>query len=756
MRLLNTGTLQLSEFYDGQVPRYAILSHTWADGEVLFHDVAEGPSPKAGWAKVQGACRLARDRGHAWIWIDTCCIDKSSSSELSEAINSMFRWYRDADVCLAYLADVSCPGPGTPEPAAARAPLAGSRWFTRGWTLQELLAPAALDFYSAEWRLIGSRQVLARAIAAATGIDPAYLGSDGALRLARASVAERMSWASRRRTTRAEDLAYCLLGLFDVNMPLIYGEGPKAFRRLQEAIIRDTDDQSIFAWGDVVAADEGSPAASLLPDRPPRPLLAESPAGFRNSGGVVPVWNPDPDPAAAAAARVRIEHSGVTLVTPLLRETPSKWMGPRPPAVFLAPLLCRRRGDPFNTLALCLRSATHSSPERVSDAASPSAAAASYYRVSDALLTNAKTAWAAKRLCPAFIYFDAARARRAAGDDDDDISPRSGCAIRTLPMGYRASVAYSLAWGRPADATAVLPLTERLAQSYGLTCPIVVPLERQGGRGRGAEGGGGALALVLQYQYQSLDGDGGGRVRFLLDKYWMLGRVVVVPAGSGVEEVAAVARAEAEAWPAEYVRRISSARRNVDVDADGGSAAAAAAAAAEPAAFRESRLETFTRFRVGVSQEAGTYGDLLLVDVEDWEGPSASRESKRRKPWVSSSERIFSMSSEFLFLLASRAMTPSAIKVVESFAPGVALLVEAAVDSLGVNDPAKEDRQLIGIFSSGLCKIAKEWFDAQKKDDQRLRSTIKKLLEERFPESENTRENAKAVREAMLFAPTTG
>ncbi|KAK1594643.1 heterokaryon incompatibility protein, partial [Colletotrichum navitas] len=397
MRLLNTATLQLSEFYDGQVPRYAILSHTWADDEVLFDDIEGGPSPKAGWAKVQSACRLARGQDHAWMWIDTCCIDKSSSSELSEAINSMFRWYRDADVCFAYLADAPCAGPGTPECAAA---LAGSRWFTRGWTLQELLAPAALDFYSSDWRRIGSRPILARVIGSVTGIDPAYLDGDGgALRLAQASVAERMSWASRRQTTRAEDLAYCLLGIFDVNMPLIYGEGPKAFRRLQEAVIRDTDDQSIFAWGDVIVEGGDAAAAAALSDRRPRPLLAESPAGFRNSGDVVPVWNP-----AAAAARVRIEHSGVTVITPLLRETPSKWVVRGRPAVFLAPLLCRRRGDPFNTLALCLRSATPS--DRASDAAS-----SSYYRVSDALLTYAKTAWTGEKLRSAFVYFDAARVR---------------------------------------------------------------------------------------------------------------------------------------------------------------------------------------------------------------------------------------------------------------------------------------------------------------------------------------------------------
>ncbi|OHW99976.1 het domain-containing protein [Colletotrichum incanum] len=579
MRLLDTSTLQLSEFYEGRAPAYAILSHTWADGEVLFQDLEGGPSTNAGWTKVQSACCLARGQGYAWIWIDTCCIDKSSSSELSEAINSMFKWYRDAKICFAYLADVPYAEPGTSECAGA---LADSRWFTRGWTLQELLAPAVLDFYSSDWRRIDSRSVLGGVIGEITGIDATYL-LDGKLRLAEASVAERMSWASRRRTTRVEDLAYCLLGIFDVNMPLIYGEGMKAFKRLQETIIRENDDQSVFAWGDII---EGN---ALVPNLNPQPLLAESPTDFKNSGDVIPIWNP------ALETRIRIEHSGVTIITPLLREMPSTWIREYS-SIFLAPLLCRRRNNPFNTIALCLRSTMP-----LNRTLNPNPEGLSYYRVSGSLLTYQKTAWKSEKLCSAFVYFDAARRRHVV----DGLDSHSGCAIRTLPRGYRTGPIYSQAWGHVKEMT-VFPLTERLVQSYGLTSPIVVRLE---GPGRGD------LALVLQYQHQSLDSDAQGRVRFSQALYWMLNRVVAVPPGSTIEDVAAVVRAESEEWPADYVRQISGAKKYTD---------AGSLLFADP--FAWSRLETFTRFRVGVSQEAAVHGDLLLVDVEDLQGENVSLE----------------------------------------------------------------------------------------------------------------------------------
>jgi hypothetical protein len=169
----------------------------------------------------------------------SCCIDKTSSAELSEAINSMFRWYSRSKVCYAYLTDVSYDGFDDSLPK--------SRWFTRGWTLQELLAPSSVVFYSAEWTRIGDSEVLISVLRNVTRIDEGILSRTKSLDWV--SVAEKMSWAATRETTRVEDMAYCLLGIFDINMPLLYGEGGRAFQRLQEEILRNSQDQSLFAWG---------------------------------------------------------------------------------------------------------------------------------------------------------------------------------------------------------------------------------------------------------------------------------------------------------------------------------------------------------------------------------------------------------------------------------------------------------------------------------------------------------------------------
>jgi hypothetical protein len=164
-----------------------------------------------------------------------CCIDKTSTAELSEAINSMFRWYRESKICYAYLSDVS---------DASR--FTESRWFTRGWTLQELVAPYNICFYDVKWYLIGTKLSLQAAISERTRIAEKVLATG---EFDYISIAQRFSWAADRETTRTEDLAYCLLGMFNVNMPLLYGEGEKAFRRIQEEIMKISDDQSLFAWG---------------------------------------------------------------------------------------------------------------------------------------------------------------------------------------------------------------------------------------------------------------------------------------------------------------------------------------------------------------------------------------------------------------------------------------------------------------------------------------------------------------------------
>ncbi|RYP50462.1 hypothetical protein DL769_010947 [Monosporascus sp. CRB-8-3] len=245
MRLLNVETLQFEEFIGEvgvDIPLYAILSHTWGEEEVSFADhVSRQSWSRKGYEKICGCCRLAKSEGFQYAWIDTCCIDKSSSAELSEAINSMFTWYHDAAVCYVYLNDVEA----SEDPTALDSSFSRSRWFTRGWTLQELLAPAEVVFLGSNWVEIGTKKSLCASVSRITRISQKVL-EDGSW--ATNSIAEKMSWASGRRTTRVEDEAYCLMGLFNVNMPLLYGEGREAFLRLQQEIIKRSDDQSIFAW----------------------------------------------------------------------------------------------------------------------------------------------------------------------------------------------------------------------------------------------------------------------------------------------------------------------------------------------------------------------------------------------------------------------------------------------------------------------------------------------------------------------------
>ncbi|TFK91080.1 HET-domain-containing protein, partial [Polyporus arcularius HHB13444] len=193
--------------------------------------------------KIRRACAVARAHGYRYIWVDSCCIDKTSSAELSEAINSMFAWYRNASVCYAFLADVR----SNQNPRAHRSDFRQTRWFTRGWTLQELVAPEAIVFLSQDWQVIGTKSSLASLISLITTIPTSVLLCTVPLR--DFSVARRMSWASNRRTTRVEDEAYSLLGIFDINMSTLYGEGRRAFTRLQEKILKRIPDQTLLAWG---------------------------------------------------------------------------------------------------------------------------------------------------------------------------------------------------------------------------------------------------------------------------------------------------------------------------------------------------------------------------------------------------------------------------------------------------------------------------------------------------------------------------
>lgn len=249
MRLINCKTLTLETYEHSEAPPYAILSHTWGDDEVLFQDflLPEVREAEHGWRKIELTCRQAAADGLSHAWVDSCCINKESSSELSESINSMFRWYAHSTHCYVFLTDYHLP----PSPSAPR-DITSSKWFTRGWTLQELIAPPRLSFFDADWKFVGTKRDLGADIASCTRINLNLLTAttieDIRIGLDECTVAMRMSWAARRKTKRPEDLAYCLLGIFDLSMPMLYGEGERAFTRLQEMIIQETNDMSIFAW----------------------------------------------------------------------------------------------------------------------------------------------------------------------------------------------------------------------------------------------------------------------------------------------------------------------------------------------------------------------------------------------------------------------------------------------------------------------------------------------------------------------------
>ncbi|KAF2167690.1 hypothetical protein M409DRAFT_65820 [Zasmidium cellare ATCC 36951] len=266
MRLLNTSTLEFRSFADNDRPPYAIASHRWRADESTFKDFQQKRNVlTAGHTKVLGFCQLV-DRMNTragpsralndlglrhrcdWLWIDSCCINKEDGAELSESINSMFRWYGDAAVCYAYLADVQ---PNQKFRASAL-DLARSEWFKRGWTLQELIAPRTVVFLANDWDILGhkcaySEQVcgkvcrgygdrLNKLLAQITGIPIDVIGMPSISHLRNISVEQKMSWTERRSTTRIEDQAYCLLGLLDVFISPIYGEGEYAWTRLMQQL----------------------------------------------------------------------------------------------------------------------------------------------------------------------------------------------------------------------------------------------------------------------------------------------------------------------------------------------------------------------------------------------------------------------------------------------------------------------------------------------------------------------------------------
>ncbi|KAK3070151.1 hypothetical protein LTR53_010959 [Teratosphaeriaceae sp. CCFEE 6253] len=336
MWLINTTTLGLEYKLNVErdEPPYAILSHTWTDDEVDHRDFVNTPEraqQRAGYAKIVMTCRQARKdvlssrRLVAWIMAD-------NGADQDQAINSMYRWYENAVICYVYLADM--PDHGTEcdleaeehdellrqrlahydldyvdckdgNPSFENGPLQGfrrSRWFNRGWTLQELIAPSKLTFYGTTWNLLGSRAQLAGLLSSITSIDAKVLlhaGSPRRVPPSQFAVSVRLSWAAGRCTSRPEDRAYSLLGLFGINMPLLYGEGKKAFVRLQEEIIRSSNDLSIFAWQSV---DE-----ALAIEK--HQLLAPSPDSFDDALSRKFVK----EPRAQEAARYALTNRGLEI-----------------------------------------------------------------------------------------------------------------------------------------------------------------------------------------------------------------------------------------------------------------------------------------------------------------------------------------------------------------------------------------------------------------------------------------------------------
>jgi hypothetical protein len=223
------------------VPPYAILSHTWGDDdqEVAYEDLSKGVGEsKAGYHKIRFCGEQAARDGLQYFWVDTCCIDKTNAVELQRSINSMFRWYKNATKCYVYLSDVSIPEDKVENNSNlnVESALRVARWFTRGWTLQELLAPSSVEFFSADYRRLGDKSSLEPLIHEITGIPvEALRGYD----LTKFSVDERVSWVVKRETKHEEDKAYSLFGFFGIFLPLIYGEGREhAFQRLREEVNR--------------------------------------------------------------------------------------------------------------------------------------------------------------------------------------------------------------------------------------------------------------------------------------------------------------------------------------------------------------------------------------------------------------------------------------------------------------------------------------------------------------------------------------
>ncbi|PPJ57686.1 hypothetical protein CBER1_00148 [Cercospora berteroae] len=240
---------QIRGFPDDNVPPYAIASHRWGAEEVTLQDIQQNrATSKIGNQKIQGFAKFAQEnlKSINWIWIDTCCIDKTSAAELSEAVNLMFKWYRNAEICLAYLADVE----SVNEPRECTR----SEWFRRGWTLQELLAPRVVVFLTKDWQVLGNKgaslhgSILSVAgpgleanIAAATDLPEDVLHEFDRSKSILQS--EKLKWMEGRRTARKEDRSYAPYGILDLSLGANYGEGFGGARDRLLAALHEREDR---------------------------------------------------------------------------------------------------------------------------------------------------------------------------------------------------------------------------------------------------------------------------------------------------------------------------------------------------------------------------------------------------------------------------------------------------------------------------------------------------------------------------------
>lgn len=280
MRLLNVHTGEFRDFHGDRIPPYVVTSHRWSSNESTYKDVLKKKNPeREGYQKILRFCAFARqvfrdpkspEKPIDWIWIDTCCINQNSSAEVSESINSMWSWYSQATHCIAHLKDVRSFTSGGGQEGVLF-DFRKSEWFERGWTLQELLAPQCVVFVTHNWEVIGRKSpddhactvtstILNDVVAEVTGIPKDVLcGFES--RRAVISKEMKMAWAANRQTTKVEDAAYCLFGIFGVHMPLIYGEGERNARRRLEQEIRNKEREDDLDF-DAPIHHQNSPSAA--------------------------------------------------------------------------------------------------------------------------------------------------------------------------------------------------------------------------------------------------------------------------------------------------------------------------------------------------------------------------------------------------------------------------------------------------------------------------------------------------------------